>query len=916
VYINGGGCTTTGPGTQAEPFCTIQEAANVVQAGQTVEVQGDDSGNVAGTLTISSKGTQAEPISFIYEQGALAYLGQEQTGRAAVTFDGAQYVTFSGFYVQPFGSDDGVDVIGSSHITLDNLSITTQMLSAYPLALAGVSISGGSSDVTISRTQIGGQAENGVLAQAGTSGLVATTDRVEETGGSGITLDGATDSVVTSDTVEAQCSGTTGGGSGITVADASSAAVENNVVDAVGRATCPATAAGLSVDAASAAGTSTGYNAFFAPASVDSADYSWDGVSYPTAQAFQQAVPGQGTNDIDLTRVVNGIPPEGSAVIDSANCSAPDELSTDILGNPRVPDPLSTDAGLASGTCHADRGAYELQDTLSALTDTTTLSLSPTGYLAGTAPLTFGVTIPAAVTSSWGEAITYTVNFGDGSPADTATVGAATTHTYTSAGQYTVTISATDTSGSAERTTFGVSALIASPPAITLTAAPQVLAGDLVPDSATFTYSASSLGWEVASSSIAYGATGGAAKTTTSPGVSWIYVYAKPGTYTATVTVKDRLGRTSTAKATITVGDELMTTYPKVDYAHTVAAHGTVKLSLDGLDSDCCSRAALVNVSVTSPKKSGSIVVYPDKASRPDLATVQFRAGQAVENSALALPQDDNMVDFYNTSDGTVNLEVTTYGLEHDLTRDDYGAIAESYFPVTQAQVLPQTEFAPEHQTVVNVVGLNHVPADAYDVVLDITESGSAATGDFATYSEREGVQTESTGGYWAKGQQVTGLVTVPVDAGRAILVNQSKGNAYFRADVVGYYLYLASPAGAVFLPATPNRLLKVTVAGKHWVKVAVAGKDGVPAASTSGAATAALVTLTAASAATNASFTAWADGTSRPGGVISLSYTKGQTTATAAIVQVGKDGDIDLYNGGSKPVLAVLDLDGSFYAY
>jgi hypothetical protein len=95
-----------------------------------------------------------------------------------------------------------------------------------------------------------------------------------------------------------------------------------------------------------------------------------------------------------------------------------------------------------------------------------------------------------------------------------------------------------------------------------------------------------------------------------------------------------------------------------------------------------------------------------------------------------------------------------------------------------------------------------------------------------------------------------------------------------------------------------------------------VAGKDGVPAASASGAATAALVTLTAANATTSGSFTAWADGTSRPGGILSLSYTKGQTAATAAIVQVGKDGDIDLYNGGSEPVLAVLDLDGSFYAY
>jgi hypothetical protein len=385
--------------------------------------------------------------------------------------------------------------------------------------------------------------------------------------------------------------------------------------------------------------------------------------------------------------------------------------------------------------------------------------------------------------------------------------------------------------------------------------------------------------------------------------------------------VTDLLGRTSTGKVTFVVGDGLAApNSPTTDYNHAVGAHDTVKLSPVG--GDCCTRGALVDVRVTNPKDTGSIVVYQNGTTRPDLATVQFHAGQAAENSAW-VAVDFGDVDFYNTSGGTLDLNVTTFAIE-DGTTYEAAPPEQTYHPVTPGQVLARTELAPQHKTVVTAAG---VPADADDLVLDITESGSTATGTMITYGENIGTSSQVEVSSWSKGQQVTGLSMVPVNGGRVILVNDSKGNAYFTADVVGYTYFPYPPSagetfdpatdGSVFLPATPDRLLKVTVAGKHWVKVAVAGKDGIPAASTGGAGTtAALVTLTAASTTANGSFTAYADGTSRPANVISLSYTSGQTAANTAIVQVGQDGEIDLYNGGSKPVLAVLDVDGSFYGY
>jgi PKD repeat protein len=910
VYIGEAGCSDTGPGTEAEPFCTIQAAANAVQAGQTVEVRSADLGVISQAVTISSKGTAADPIHFVWEEppGQTFLYSGPQEDHPIVKFDGAQYVTFSSFYIASDQiGDDGIDVDDSSNITLDNVTITAQEPPS-----SGISIDGTSSDVTVERSTVVGLDPAAVLVAAGASGVVLTTDFIRENEGLGVELDGAANSVVTGDTVYVGCAkNTNDAGNGVTLADGSSGTVENNILEALAGTKCPTPNAMLDVDQASAAGVTTGYNAMFV--ADGGADYSWAGTAYSTVQGFQQAVPGQGTNDITLSAGVTAAPPEGSGAIDSANCSAPDELSTDILGLPRVRDPLATEASLANGTCYADRGAYERQDSLT-VRATFAPDSSP-AFSAGTVPFSYELEVISGTTSPWGEPVSYTVNFGDGSALVTATPGTAVPHVYTTPGQYTVTVTATDTSGSFEQEAYTADAMPDAPATASLTATPDIDSGEILPDAAGFRASVANPSWQMGSAEIAYGdgsTSGNAGPASSSPNWQWQHVYAKPGTYTATVTVTDLLGRTSTAKATVTVGDELQTASPQADYAHSVAAHGTVKIPLGVLDEGAQARGALITVDVSDNAKAGSVIIYPNGTARPDLATVQFQAGKPAENSALAT---GGAVDFYNNSSGPIYLTIDTFGVE-DMQTTEGGALGFTYAPVTPAQVLPRTELAPEHKTVVNVTGLEGVPASAEAVVLDVTEYDAAAPGQMLTYGEHEGTMYEDEDGYWAKGQQVTGLATVDVDGGRAILVNQSKGNAYFTADVVGYYLYPAPSAGAVFLPAAPDRLLKVTVAGKHWVKVAVAGKDGVPAASVSGAATAALVTLTAANATTNASFTAWADGTSRPGGIISLSYTKGQTAATAAIVQVGKDGDIDLYNGGTEPVLAVLDLDGSFYAY
>jgi PKD repeat protein len=914
LYVDiGGSCDNSGPGTLDVPFCTVQEAANVVDPGQTVAIIQNVPVVATAPVVIARSGTPAEPITFAWAgvgHGLTPYLSPNaQTGKPVITLEDVHDVTLSHLAIGNIGTDDGIDVIGSSDISLENLQMNHTLTTAGPVS-AAISVDGASSDVTVSRTNFTGSHRYAVLSKPGAQQVTLTTNLVEEGRGAGFTLNGTTGAVVTSNTVFVYCDTGTIAPNDVTLADGSSGAVENNVLETIAEPDCGASGAGLSVDANSAdsaGGVTADYNAFYSADGSD--DYSWAGTGYASPAAFSAAT-GQGAHDVALTAEVDRVPPTGSAAINSANCSAPGELSADALGNPWVLDPQAVDADLGNGTCYASRGAFAPQDPLPVAYSVP--SLSPAGYPAGAVPYAFGVTVTSAETSTWGKPVSYTINFGDGGAPVPATPGTAAAHTYTAEGEYNVTITAVDTSGSTVSRTFQAFALPAQPTAAALTATPDIYSelGGITPDTADFQPSPSGSDWQLASEAINYGGAGDAT-TSDAPGATWSYAYAEPGTYTATLTVRDKLGRTSTAKATITVGDDLQDTRPVVDYSHTVAAHSVVEIPRSKLDlGDPTTPGALIDVSVTDAKKSGYVTVYPNGTSRPDLSTVQFQAGEAAENSALAT---GGTVDFYNGSAGPINLSVVTYGIDDNSTTPDYGSEGATFSAVPPATVLARIKVAGGHGVTFPATGRDHVPANAQDVVVDVTASGGTTAGHFATYSAYGwGKGSSVTGGYWAKGQQVTNLVTVPiggVSGNPAVLDNLSSGSAYFTAEVLGYHVIDGSTS--VFLPATPRRLETVTIAADRSVALTVSGKNGIPATGTTGVA----LDLTASEAAASGTVAAYADGTPLPF-LISLSYARGIPVANAAIVAVGKDGAIRLYNSGSKPVAVNVDLTGSYYAY
>src|SRR6185437_5979330 len=173
-------------------------------------------------------------------------------------------------------------------------------------------------------------------------------------------------------------------------------------------------------------------------------EYVWGGTPYSSQPSLHTAT-GQETNgkfqDPKFANAGSGNfqLSAGSPAIDSANAAASGEQTTDILGNSRTDDPATPNTGNPAGSFY-DRGAYEYQGGGGTPTGpTAALTVSPAS---GTAPL--AVTADASGSTAGSAPISsYSFNFGDGTTAGPQS-GATATHTYQSAGSYTVTVTATD----------------------------------------------------------------------------------------------------------------------------------------------------------------------------------------------------------------------------------------------------------------------------------------------------------------------------------------------------------------------------------------------------------------------------------------------------------------------------------------
>jgi hypothetical protein len=280
LYVNGASsaCTDSGSGTLAAPFCTIQPAADAADPGDVVNVaQGTYS-----AFTVNRSGTASAPIEFT-GNGVWGPVGlTSEATVTGVTLSGAGDVEIEGFRVLP-AEGIAATVDGGSDISFANDLISPQTATSGSVSLH---ITGAASAVTVQDTSV----DYGLTVDGGSTGTILTTDKIFSDTSDAISLAGAENTAVTSDTI-------IGCGALVSVTGSSGTSIENNVVaaDETADPNCPATAQsyGISVDAGSASSTTSDYNDVYVTGD-GSAAYDWDGTAYTSGAGLYAAV-GQGS---------------------------------------------------------------------------------------------------------------------------------------------------------------------------------------------------------------------------------------------------------------------------------------------------------------------------------------------------------------------------------------------------------------------------------------------------------------------------------------------------------------------------------------------------------------------------------------------------------------------------------------------
>ncbi|MEV8094374.1 PKD domain-containing protein [Kitasatospora sp. NPDC085879] len=903
LYVNNSAsanCSDSGAGAQTQPYCSPQLALDAARPGDTVLV----SPGIYGPVRVTTSGTESAPITVV--SPAVSSLSVELRGtadRPGLEFDHVHDVVFRNLTVSSSASGStGVKVTGSNRVSLDRSGVRANLYTHS----VGVAVDGASQAVTISNSGVSASS-SAIVVAAGARDTVLTGNSVPFYGDApAIQVNGAPGTVVVANTVSDSLCSTS------LVLDGAStgAVVENNAFVSGNACTGWNGIPAVTMSPEAAADVVWDYNTIESPA--DWALYRWAGQPYTTPTALHTAT-GRGGHDTTLKLTPSTTYEERQApLVDSADANAPHEPATDHSGKPRLDDPLIADTGTGPGWF--DRGATELQDPYRIQVALTARK--------GPAPLT--VTLTPTSSNPWNTPVTaYTVDFGDGTtPAATDRL-TATTHTYTSKGTYRAVAQATLANGTTAKTTLRIDVVDDAP----LVPSLQLWQPDLHDALAVEAIGNATSSWSVTNYTFDFG-DGTSPQTAANSLVH--HTYTTPGTYTVTMTVKDDGGRTATTTREITVGSVLVPVHP-VRILDTrdgtgaakgkVGPGGTIRLKVAGANAIPATHVTAVTLNLTGVNATAAtyVTAYPAGTARPTASNLNLAPNQIVPNQVTVPVGDDGSIDLYNFA-GTVDLVADVQG--YYSTTPLTAAGKAGFVRATGPTRILDTRTGPNAHPVgpgqyAEIALPDNIAKCASAAVVSVTETQPTASSWVGVTLAGGGAPTTSVLNF-AQGRTSANEVVVPVDAnGHAYLYN-AFGSVHLVADLQGYIAYTGgAECGPMtpYFPISPTRVLdtrdgtgavKARLAGGSAVTVKVAGTNGVPVG-----AKAVLVNLTGIAPTTGTWLAAYPHGTARPT-ASNLNLDAGEVRPVLALVPVGEDGSIDLYNAfGTVDVAA--DIQGYY---
>ncbi len=209
------------------------------------------------------------------------------------------------------------------------------------------------------------------------------------------------------------------------------------------------------------------------------------------------------------------------------------------------------------------------------------------------------------------------------------------------------------------------------------------------------------------------------------------------------------------------------------------------------------------------------------------------------------------------------------------------------------------------------VLGRGGVPPTGVGAVaVNITVTQPTASSFITVYPAGAARPTASNLNF-GPGQTIANMVIVPIGAGGQISFFNEVGQTHLLVDVLGWF-----GAGADYSGFSPTRLLDTRVGGPtidgqfsgggqvgaaSVLNLAVLGRGGVPPSGVG----AVVINVTVTAPTTNSYLTVYPSGAARPT-ASNLNFTGGQTIANLAIVPVGTNGKISLYNNAGQTQMLV----------
>lgn len=582
-----------------------------------------------------------------------------------------------------------------------------------------------------------------------------------------------------------------------------------------------------------------------------------------------------------------------------------------------------TNSGTGAG--YYDRGAFERRDTITFGPFSPEVTGPAPDSPVSQAPVGADLTVTAGATSTWGGTLTYTFDFGDGSPKVTNTTGV-TTHAYTAVGSYTLNIDVTSSYGTGTDTSEQITIVDAPPhPVITVTPTGAM--------SISGTIAGSTDPWGFDSAEVDFGDGNHVYLNDPSHEPTFTHTYAKPGTYTVTATLDDPGLDNAQATATYTTKGSDFTAYGPARVLDTrkgtgtggvvgpVGAKQSIQVPIGGTGTiPADATAVALNVTETDAKGGGYITAYPTGGTRPSTSNLDYEAGQTKAANVIVGLGTDGEVTLTNTAGGSVSLIVDVTGYFTKTNAAGYEAVAPTRVLDTRngnglAGGKP-AKVGANASIPLTVTGGRPDASEVKAVVLNLTVTNTTGAGYITAYPDGTARPVSSSLDYPA-GHTVANTLVVPVSAnGKIDLFNASGTPVDLIADVEGYFSVDPAADGA-FVSVAPTRLYDsrksspLPASGTATITPsALDTQDQLPSD-----ASAFVYNLTVTQPATGGYFTVYPAGTNRPI-ASNVDFNAGETAENSVIAASGTAngaGADTFFNASGGNAHFIVDLFGYF---